>query len=122
MSEEVLSVISLPAARFYTTKLKTSAQKMEQDMKRKIFNLIKNLLRSGGKVDGNMHFLMDEPQKRAVTRTYQGPAEGLAKEWQTLTTLAIAQGHTPSGQARMVFLSDTSGTPNIDVALQLIIQ
>lgn len=152
VSEEVLSVITLPAARFYTTKLKTSAQKMEQDMKRKIFNLIKNLLRSGGKVGGNMHFLMDEPQteatvnvtiafpysgspksrsgnrvirepqKRAVTRTYQGPAEGLAKEWQTLTTLAIAQGHTPSGQARMVFLSDTSGTPNIDVALQLIIQ
>lgn len=149
---EILEVITLPASRFYGTKLKTSARTLEQDLTRKTFNLIKNLLRSGGAVAGKMHLLFDEAQtaekfnvtiafpysgtptnrsghkvirvlqKRAVSKIYKGPAEDLSKEWQVLSISANGQGYEPTGQARMIFLSDTSNSPDIDVELQLIIQ
>ena len=149
---EKLKVITLPASRFYGTKLKTSAQTIEQDLMRKTFNLIKNLIRTGGEVGGKMHLLFDEvqtteninvtiafpysgsptnrsghrvirvPEKRAVSKTYMGPAAGLSKEWLALSTSASNQGHVATGQARMIFLSDTSNSPDIDVELQLIIQ
>lgn len=152
-----LHVVTLPATRFYGTKLHTTAQKMTQDITRKTFNLIKNLIRSGGKVKGKMHLLFDEvatqegihltiafpysgtpknragnsvirkQQQLAVSLNYQGPAAQIPQQWQTLSALAIKQGLTPTGQARMIFLNDSTNVDaadnaHIDVTLQLMIQ
>lgn len=150
--QQPLEIITLPGTRFYGTRLKTSAQTMAMDMKRKTFNLVKNLVRSGGKVDGNMHLLFNElqtaqnidvtiafpfsavpsnrgghkviriPKSRAITKNYNGPAQDLATQWQSLLAAAISQKEVPTGQARMVFLADTTGSINLDVQLQLLIE
>lgn len=148
----ILNIVTLPNTRFYGTRLKTSAATMADDMKKKTFNLIKNLMRSGGRVDGKMHLLMDEaqtadniivtiafpfagtpanrsghriirqPEVKAVSRHYRGAPDGLAKAWENLVFNSIAQGLTPSGKSRMVFLSDTAGSGEIDAELQLLLE
>lgn len=150
--QEPLEIVNLPATRFYGTRLKTTAQTMAMDMKRKTFNLVKNLVRSGGNVNGNMHLLFNEvqtaqnidviiafpfsasptnrsghkvirvPQSKAIIKNYQGPAQELAAQWQSLVFAALKQKEVPTGKARMVFLSDTTGSINLDVQLQLLLE
>lgn len=150
--EKKLVPVILPKTRFYGTKMSTSAATLQKDLKKKTFHLIKNLIKSGGKVDGPMHLLFDEVQTnekinvtiafpysgaptnrsghrvirvsatQAVALKYQGPVGQLATQWQYLVQSALTQGLLPTGEARMLFLSDDSNGENIDAELQLIVK
>lgn len=157
---EKLTVTVLPANRLYTSRITTTAQDLQRDIKTKTFTLLKNLMRSGGQVEGNMHLLFtlespdsapeneNNPQfklgigfpysgvpstragfkvvrlakRNAVVRHYQGPGSELQSQWQALVIQALGQGMTPTGDAVTVFVSDTSGTDQLDVELQLMVE
>ncbi len=151
-AEPALTVITLPATRFYGTKINTTAAELGNDLKIRTFSLIKNLMKSGGQVNGKMHLLFDQLQSdgqlhfqvafpysgvpanrsryrvlrldesSAAVRKFQGSAQELAVQWQALVQDSIAAGKIPSGKARMVFLSDTAGTGELDVELQLLLE
>lgn len=141
----------LAATRFYGTKVSTTPAELQTTIKKRTFRLITALMRSGGSVNGNMHLLMDQvqtgeelnitiafpfsgaprnsgihrivkmPVQDAVIRQYKGPAAELEAQWTKLVVQAMQEGHQLTGQSRMIFLSDTSGTDILDVELQLIV-
>ncbi|BDX08498.1 hypothetical protein MACH26_40190 [Planctobacterium marinum] len=141
----------LAATRFYGTKVSTTKAELQTVIKKRTFGLIKALMRSGGSVNGNMHLLMQQmqtgnelnitiafpfsgaprnsgihrivnvPSQHAVIKQYQGPAAELEAQWTMLVMQAMQEGHQLTGQSRMIFLSDTSGSDMVDVELQLII-
>lgn len=147
-----LTLKTLPTANYYGTSIPTTPESLLRDIKIKTFALMKALLRTGGSVDGPMHLVFEQlqaedslkltiafpykgkpsrsgrhqvhrlPEQRAVTTNYNGPAENISEIWKNLVENAIAQGFIPNGEARMVFLSDTSGTGTLDVELQLIVE
>lgn len=147
-----LMIKTLPATKFYGNKIRTSAERLGSELKKQTFSLMKNLVKSGGKINGPMHLLFTElsqatelqfvvafpysgvpanrgrsriirePDTTIVERHFNGPASVLSDQWQQLVADAIAQGLTPTGKARMVLLSDTSGTDSLDVSLQLVIK
>lgn len=52
-----LAVTELPATRLYAGRLTTTSQNLQRDIKTKTFTLLKNLMRTGGRVDGKMHMV-----------------------------------------------------------------
>ena len=153
-----LAITELPAIRLYAGGLTTTPENLQRDIKTKTFTLLKNLMRSGGRVDGRMHLvfslvypietqsdnteltlsvgfpysglpktragfkIIKHPKRKALVRHYQGPGTELDTQWQLLVQQALAQGLTPSGDAIMIFMSDTSGTDTLDVKFQLIVE
>ncbi|MCC2606985.1 tetratricopeptide repeat protein [Planctobacterium marinum] len=146
-----LEIKTLPATRFYGTRVTTTPQELPQTIKRRTFALIKSLMKSGGGIAGNMHLLLDdiptessltltiafpfsgapanrgvnrivpEPEHQALSWKYNGPAVDINQQWAQFIQQAIAEQHQLNGRARMVFLSDTSGTDLLDVELQLLL-
>lgn len=147
-----LEIKTLPATRFYGTRVTTTPQELPQTIKRRTFALIKSLMKSGGGIAGNMHLLLDdiptessltltiafpfsgapanrgvnrivpEPEHQALSWKYKGPAVDINQQWAQFIQQAIAEQHQLNGRARMVFLSDTSGTDLLDVELQLLLK
>ena len=147
-----LTVVNLPRQRFYSTRFGMPVNELADNISKKIFNLIKSLMRAGGRVDGKLHLFIDDlalreqasitlglpfssapkrnpgyqivkrPETQALSLHWQGPPAKLAEQWQQLVVLARQAGHKPTGEARMVFVSDNSATGQLDVQLLLILQ